>query len=96
MTVREAVRSRSGGRCEVRHPGCTGRLDGYHHRYKPGRKDTRENLVAVCDSCHTLGADAIHRNIDASIANGLLLRSWDGLPDVEWSRPSLRHGALER
>jgi hypothetical protein len=70
----------------VRAPGCTRVATGFHHRYKPGRHDTVENLVHVCDNCHTLSPAAIHRNIDASVASGLLLRSWDGLPDEPWRR----------
>lgn len=84
--TRDDVRRRAREQCEVRADGCTGRIDGFHHRYKPGREDTFANLIAVCDNCHTLSPAAIHRNIEASVTAGLLLRSWDGMPDEAWQR----------
>lgn len=87
MSARDDVKARSHGRCEVRARGCTGVAVGFHHRYKPGRVDTFENLVHVCDNCHTLSPAAIHRNIDVSVAAGLLRRSWEGLPETPWPGP---------
>lgn len=84
--VRADVWLRCRGECEVRAEGCTRRADGLHHRFKPGRIDTRANLVAVCDACHTQSPAAIHRNVAASVNSGLLRRSWDGLPELEWVR----------
>lgn len=82
--ARDAVRARSGGRCEVRMPGCSVVATGMHHRYMKGRIDTIENLLDVCAECHTQSPQAIHRNVAESYANGLLVHSWDGLPDRQW------------
>jgi len=50
-----------------------------HHRklVKQGGLDTWDNQVAVCDDCHTLAPDAIHRNPAKSYADGWLVKSWD-------------------
>lgn len=89
--IRANIVRRASDRCEVRAEGCTGTIDGFHHRFKPGRTDSEANLVAVCDNCHTLSPAAIHRNIEASVAVGLLRRSWEGMPDEPWQRPEGAH-----
>lgn len=46
---------RSGGRCEARQHGCTGRAEQAHHirRRSQGGSDDPSNLLAVCGRCHT-------------------------------------------
>lgn len=83
---REAVRRRSGGRCEVSSVGCSRVATGMHHRFQRGRVDTAANLVDVCRECHTASPAAIHRNVAASYATGLLIHSWEAMPTEPWKR----------
>lgn len=60
--VRDFVRERSKGRCEIQGPGCTGRAEHLHHlthRGIGGRSgvakaisDSPDNLIASCPTCH--------------------------------------------
>lgn len=85
--VRAAVRRRSGGRCEVRLDGCSGRATGQHHRLKRrAGVHTAENLVDVCRECHTASPAAIHRNVARSIEAGLIIPSWESPPREPWTR----------
>lgn len=49
-----------------------------HHRKlrSQGGLDTWDNQVGICHDCHTLGAGAIHRNVERSYAEGWLVESW--------------------
>lgn len=88
--VREAVRRRSGGRCEVRLDGCSGRATGQHHRLKRrAGVHTVENLLDICPNCHTASPAAIHRNVARSLEVGLLLNSWELPPTEPWTRDRL-------
>lgn len=53
QSVRDAVRRRSGGRCEIGVAGCRGKADQVHHRQRrmPGNS-TLDNALNVCASCH--------------------------------------------
>lgn len=78
LDVRLAVLVRAGDRCEL----CGNDYDIHlHHRYKPGRVDTFENLVALCAHCHL---HEVHANPRWAYGNGLLVHSWDGLPTEVW------------
>lgn len=69
--ARDEVDQRSGKRCEVRIM-CSGAAEtAKHHRKRAGRKDTKANLLAVCESCHRW----IHANVAKSYELGLLVRS---------------------
>lgn len=52
--VRDEVRARSGGHCEVKHPGCTGTAAHMHHRLprSGGGEHTAENLLHLCPTGH--------------------------------------------
>lgn len=86
--VAAAIRARSGGYCEVRLDGCSGKATGRHHRMlvTQGGPDTEENCVHVCRECHTAGPKAIHRNVKWARAVGLIVPSWDGPPTDAWTR----------
>lgn len=47
--VRAAVRERSGGRCEISGPDCTGRAQEQHHRKR--RRDGGHGLGNLLDAC---------------------------------------------
>jgi 5-methylcytosine-specific restriction endonuclease McrA len=49
------------GRCMF--PGCNSRIGLETHHIKPrstGGKDTEQNLITLCASCHTMKAGAVH------------------------------------
>jgi cytochrome c553 len=62
VKVRDALRERSGGVCELTAPGCTGQATDFAHRKKVaagGRKGAAaradhvlSNALAACRSCH--------------------------------------------
>lgn len=88
--VRAAVRRRSGGRCEIRSEGCSGRATQQHHRLKRrAGVHTVENIVDSCGACHTASPAALHRNVAWAISVGLLIPSWEGPPAVAWDRSRL-------
>lgn len=68
----EAVKLRSGGRCEARFsPDCSGRHDDAHEllpRSGGGAIDDPANVISVCRRCH----DAIHDNPAEAMRLGLL------------------------
>lgn len=73
---KQAVRARSGGYCEARLPGCTGRAEHAHHRKmrSQGGSHRTVNLLDVCLSCH----DHIHLvDVAGAYERGHLLHSWD-------------------
>lgn len=72
-TVREAIRRRSGGRCEVHSQHCTGRATHMHHRLRRTHPEsnTVENGLHVCSPCHTY----LHAVGKLAYDNGWLLRS---------------------
>ena len=82
-----AVKARSGGQCEVQSDGCWRWPIAPHHRLRQaqGGPDTPENIVAVCDWCHRLGPEAIHRLGGLAYEAGLLIRQADGPPTTPWS-----------
>lgn len=85
--LRASVLRRAMFACEVRLDGCTltARV-GVHHRKPRGRGglDTYENLVAVCDNCHTGSPRAIHRQPAWATEEGLLVPSWEPTPTTVW------------
>jgi hypothetical protein len=62
QAVHDAVRARSGGRCEIRGPHCTGEATEHAHivgKGMGGRKgldkqasDSKENIRHSCATCH--------------------------------------------
>lgn len=87
--LRAGVLRRDGYQCAVRLDGCTGaHRVGLHHRKPRGRggHDTYENLVTVCDNCHTGSPRAIHRNPAWATEHGLLIPSWEPTPTLAWAR----------
>lgn len=83
-----AVLTRSGSKCEVQTIACWHWPVSPHHRLRQsqGGPDTVENVIAVCDWCHTLGPDAIHRLGTRAYDAGLLVRREDGPPSTAWKR----------
>lgn len=83
-----AVMARAGGRCEVQRDGCWGWPVSGHHRLRvsQGGEDTVETLVVVCDWCHRLAPDAIHREVGTALAEGLLVSRESGAPLTPWRR----------
>lgn len=74
--------------CEARLDGCTVRATDAHHRWRPGRVNVPANGVALCASCHTGSAAAVHRNERWAAGNGLLWpSSAPGPPDEPWKTP---------
>lgn len=71
--AREKVILRSGRVCEARLKPCTGAATQLHHRQRAGRRDTVDNLMHICASCH----EWIHRNPAVSYESGHLVASWD-------------------
>lgn len=53
-SVRDEVKERSGGLCEIRATGCDGRATDMHHvlRRSKGGKHDAGNLLHLCWSCH--------------------------------------------
>lgn len=72
-TVRTEVEERSGGLCEVRADGCTGRATHKHHRLRrsQGGQHIAENIVEACSHCHLV---AIHGNPAWAYEHGWLVR----------------------
>lgn len=54
QTKNDALR-RSGGRCEMITPVCTGSVERYHHVFmrSAGVNNTLGNCCACCEACHT-------------------------------------------
>lgn len=68
----DAVKRRSGGRCEAQ-VVCGGRRAVHmHHRRRAGRLDFDANLLHLCLKCH----EWIHANPAESYLGGLLVHSW--------------------
>lgn len=74
--AKASVRRRSGGRCEVRSPVCSGVADQAHHRLRrsQGGKDTPDNLLDACTLCHRF----IHHHPELAYDMGWLTHSWEG------------------
>ena len=72
--AKQAVRRRSGGRCEAGTEVCTEQVEHVHHRKmrSAGGSHSVDNLLALCHACH----DWIHANPEESYARGWLLHSW--------------------
>lgn len=90
LEVDAVLERRSEGRCEAGLDGCTGHGTTRHHRLRRGQggPDTVENLVVLCQSCHTDGPRAVHRNPKWAYSVGLLIRRSDGPPTEQWTRPN--------
>lgn len=74
--AKNAVRSRSGGYCEARLPGCAGQAEHAHHRKMRSQGGSHRvvNLLDVCLSCH----DHIHLvDVAGAYERGHLLHSWE-------------------
>lgn len=72
----EAVKQRSGGRCEGRVLGvCAGAAVHVHHRKLRARGGTNDlsNLLHLCGPCHSFA----HLNPAEGTALGLLVPSWE-------------------
>lgn len=74
-TLRAIVAARSGGSCEIEHPGCTGRWTERHHRLRrsQGGPDHPSNLLGLCLRGHSF----VHANPSLAYARGWLLHSWE-------------------
>lgn len=87
--VRIVLALRSGGRCEIASPGCTGVATDASHRIKVGmggRKGTAakahhvlSNLLAACRTCH---GQRLHADPAVAYAMGWMLRENEA-PTVE-------------
>ena len=68
------VDERSGGMCEVRADGCTGRAEHHHHRKmrSAGVDHSPANILAACSFCHHAAHHASERYV-----MGWLLHSWE-------------------
>lgn len=69
-----AIERRSGGRCEVGGPHCTGKARVIHHRHLRGLPlgiGTRENGLHLCPSCHS---PLVHLWVGWSYRHGLMVR----------------------
>ena len=73
--MRPLVEARSGGRCEVRFPGCTVWATEVHHRLlrKQGGTNDLANLLHICAACHRHG----HMNPAEAYDRGFLVHAWD-------------------
>lgn len=71
----EAVKRRSGNRCEARTPLCTGVGQQTHHRVKrsQGGKADPAILLRICNPCDVY----IEANPAEAYEKGWLIRSWD-------------------
>lgn len=71
--AKQAVRDRSGGRCEVAGPVCTGSGEHFHHvlRRSQGGKHSAANLLHACAADHRW----IHEHPEDSYRMGWLKRS---------------------
>jgi hypothetical protein len=70
--VKERVRRRSGGRCEVRVGDCWGVATMFHHIKRRKEPDNSEgNALHVCAPCHAW----VHGHVAESEARGWLARS---------------------
>ena len=70
--VREVIRARSGGKCEM----CFVRPAVHTHHRKSrsqGGQNTEANLLDVCAECHTYA----HAHLDESYLTGVLVRPRD-------------------
>lgn len=67
------VKSRSGGRCEIVHLGCTGWVEHVHHRRRrsQGGTDDPDNLLGLCRIAH----EFVHANPELSFQRGWLLHA---------------------
>lgn len=75
--VRQEVRRRSGGRCEIL--ACDKRADHFHHRKLRRHGDHRSvNTLHVCNEHHQW----IHANVEASITMGWIVPSWKDPAEV--------------
>lgn len=69
-SVRQQVRERSEGTCEVQAQGCKARAIEMHHRKRrsQGGEHVALNLIHACTSCHGL----IHREVAWAKEHGYL------------------------
>lgn len=70
MSVREEVRERSEGLCEIQALGCTVRAVHMHHRIRrsQGGEHVASNLIDACASCHGW----VHANVKWAKERGFL------------------------
>lgn len=70
--VKRTVSARAFGCCEVGLPGCTGRLEQYHHRLmrSAGGAGTVSNCCGICGPCHLF----VHSHPTWAYRHGLLVR----------------------
>lgn len=92
--LRASVFRRDGFRCVVRLDGCWETVGLHpHHRKSRGRggPDTYENLVTVCNWCHTMSPLSIHRRPAWATEEGLLIPSWEPAPTTGWRADTRGH-----
>lgn len=78
-----ALRARSGGRCEIEAPGCTGwatdpshrngKKAGGRHGQAKALNDRLSNLLHGCRNCHST---AVHNKPAAALVAGWRLEEW--------------------
>ena len=70
-----AINARSGGSCDIEHPGCTGRWTERHHRLlrSQGGPDDPELILGLCSAGHRF----VHANPALSYEQGWLVHSWE-------------------
>jgi hypothetical protein len=92
--MRPVVRERSGGRCEARLEGCTGRGQTVRHRQRrtQGGDNSLANLLDACAACH----DRIHAWPAESYLCGFLVHEWDDPARIEVSPRRARELGLLR
>lgn len=77
--AKQAMRVRSGGRCEARTADCVDAAQVFHHRKSRSSKDQRPvNGLHVCDPCHK----HIHANVTKSRLMGWIVPSWSDPAEV--------------
>jgi 5-methylcytosine-specific restriction endonuclease McrA len=73
QAVRDAVERRSGGKCEIEHPGCTVKATEMHHRLSrsAGGGHQAVNILNLCRVAHH---DWVHGQPRLAYQHGWLVR----------------------
>lgn len=94
-SVRDNVRRRSGGRCEIGLPNCTRIATQQHHRQRrPVGPHTEANLVDSCANCHQQDTYSVHEHVEWAFAVGLLVSKNAQAPTEPWDRAALEAGPV--
>lgn len=81
--MRESLKERSKGRCEVKiSHECTGKAEHEHHRMlrSQGGTDAVENILCTCVFCHRF----IHDNPAVASLLGWIVESWEDYTEKKW------------